>query len=75
MDEHVAHAPAAIGRLGWIQFDCADPECLAGFWAAVLGTDMVARLGSPVWIRGSLRPAGWMAWASGFRRQAGGGAR
>jgi len=36
-----------IGRLGWIQIDCADPERLAPFWATVLGTTIEDRLGDP----------------------------
>ncbi len=34
-----------IGRLGWIQIDCLDPEPLAAFWAEVLGVDVGQRLG------------------------------
>jgi predicted enzyme related to lactoylglutathione lyase len=29
-----------VGRLGWIQIDCADPEALAGFWSEVLGVEI-----------------------------------
>jgi len=29
-----------IGRLGWIQVDCADPVRLATFWSQVLGTEI-----------------------------------
>ena len=36
-----------IGRLRWIQMDSVDPEALAPFWAAVLGTEVEARLGDP----------------------------
>lgn len=45
MSEH--QRPAAIGRLGWIQIDCADPERIAPFWASVLGVEVEARLGDP----------------------------
>jgi predicted enzyme related to lactoylglutathione lyase len=38
---------AAVGRLGWIQVDCADPERIAPFWAAMLGTATEERLGDP----------------------------
>jgi predicted enzyme related to lactoylglutathione lyase len=37
-----------LGRLGWIQIDCADPERLAGFWSAVLGLEIGASSGDPV---------------------------
>ena len=37
----------AIGRLGWIQVDCADPERIAPFWAALLGVSIEDRLGDP----------------------------
>jgi predicted enzyme related to lactoylglutathione lyase len=36
-----------VGRLGWIQIDCADPERLAAFWSEMLGVSIVARLGDP----------------------------
>ncbi len=36
-----------VGRLGWIQTDCHDPERLAGFWGAVLGVEIEGRLGDP----------------------------
>jgi predicted enzyme related to lactoylglutathione lyase len=29
-----------IGRLGWIQIDCADPVALATFWSSVLGAEI-----------------------------------
>ena len=29
-----------VGRIGWIQIDCPDPERLAVFWSAVLGVDV-----------------------------------
>src|SRR5439155_15073815 len=38
---------SAIGRVGWIQIDCPDPERLAAFWTEVLGVDIEGRLGSP----------------------------
>jgi predicted enzyme related to lactoylglutathione lyase len=37
----------AVGRLGWIQVDCADPERLAAFWSVMLGIEVDARLGDP----------------------------
>jgi predicted enzyme related to lactoylglutathione lyase len=36
-----------IGRLGWIQVDCVDPERLAAFWSQVLGLEIDSALGSP----------------------------
>lgn len=36
-----------VGRLGWIQIDCPDPERLAAFWAQVLAVDVASRLGDP----------------------------
>lgn len=36
-----------VGRLGWIQIDCHDPEGLAAFWAAVLGVEIEGPLGDP----------------------------
>ena len=39
--------PIPVGRLGWIQIDCLDPETIAPFWAAVLGTTIEDRLGDP----------------------------
>ena len=36
-----------VGRLGWVQVDCRDPEHLAAFWSAVLGTGVRGRLGNP----------------------------
>jgi predicted enzyme related to lactoylglutathione lyase len=47
----------AVGRLGWIQVDCEDPERLAAFWGAVLGVGIHRRLGEgPQFIY--LEPAG-----------------
>jgi predicted enzyme related to lactoylglutathione lyase len=37
----------AIGRIGWIQIDCPDPERLAAFWTQVLGVEIEGRLGTP----------------------------
>jgi predicted enzyme related to lactoylglutathione lyase len=37
----------AVGRLGAIQVDCADPVLLGRFWAEVLGTEMQEPLGDP----------------------------
>ena len=36
-----------VGRLGWIQIDCADPVRLAAFWSQVLGTEIGEALGEP----------------------------
>ncbi|OLC19960.1 MAG: hypothetical protein AUH33_04725 [Chloroflexi bacterium 13_1_40CM_68_21] len=36
-----------MGRIGWIQIDCPDPERLAAFWTEVLGVVVQGRLGSP----------------------------
>lgn len=37
-----------VGRLGWIQIDCADPEHLATFWSHVLGVEIDSPpLGNP----------------------------
>ena len=36
-----------VGRLGWIQVDCPDPERLAAFWATILGVAIEDRLGDP----------------------------
>ena len=36
-----------IGRLGWIQIDCADPVRLATFWSHVLGAEIGSPLGDP----------------------------
>jgi predicted enzyme related to lactoylglutathione lyase len=37
-----------VGRLGWIQVDCADPEVLASFWSEVLGAQIDSPpLGNP----------------------------
>jgi predicted enzyme related to lactoylglutathione lyase len=36
-----------LGRLGWIQIDCADPVRLAEFWSHVLGVEIDAALGEP----------------------------
>jgi predicted enzyme related to lactoylglutathione lyase len=38
----------AVGRLGWIQIDCADPVGLATFWGAMLGQELDEPLGDPV---------------------------
>jgi predicted enzyme related to lactoylglutathione lyase len=40
-------AAQAVGRLGWIQVACADPERLASFWSQVLAVQIVSRLGDP----------------------------
>jgi len=37
----------AVGRIGWIQIDCPDPERLAAFWSELLGVEIDGRLGSP----------------------------
>ncbi len=36
-----------VGRWGWVQVDCADPELLASFWSAVLGSAIEEPLGDP----------------------------
>jgi predicted enzyme related to lactoylglutathione lyase len=36
-----------IGRLGWIQVDCADPVRLATFWGHLLGREVDLPLGTP----------------------------
>jgi predicted enzyme related to lactoylglutathione lyase len=36
-----------VGRLGWIQIDCADPVGLARFWSHVLGVEIESALGEP----------------------------
>lgn len=41
-------SPGPIGRLGWIQIDCAEPEGLAAFWSQVLSVEIASRLGDPV---------------------------
>ena len=41
-------SPGPIGRLGWIQIDCADPERLAAFLSQVLSVEIASRLGDPV---------------------------
>ena len=38
----------AVGRVGWIQIDCADPVGLATFWGAMLGQAFDEPLGDPV---------------------------
>lgn len=38
----------AVGRLGWIQIDCADPVRQATFWGAMLGQGFDEPLGDPV---------------------------
>jgi len=38
----------AVGRVGWIQIDCADPVGLATFWGAMLGQESDEPLGDPV---------------------------
>ena len=44
---HEVTRPKPVGRLGWIQIDCRDPETIAPFWAALLGTAIEDRLGDP----------------------------
>ncbi len=46
-----------VGRLGWIQIDCADPFALAIFWSQVLGTEIDRPMGDPPHYLG-LIPAG-----------------
>ena len=38
---------AGVGRLGWIQVDCADPVRQADFWSRVLGVEVDDALGDP----------------------------
>ena len=40
-------AMEAVGRLGWIQVDCADPIALAGFWSEMFGVEIGDTLGDP----------------------------
>jgi predicted enzyme related to lactoylglutathione lyase len=56
-----------VGRLGWIQIDCADPVRLAGFWSQVLGVEVATPLGEPPHYLG-LVPAGAGAPAVSFHR-------
>jgi len=35
--------PEPVGRIEAVVVDCADPVALAGFWAALLGTEPVVR--------------------------------
>jgi predicted enzyme related to lactoylglutathione lyase len=37
----------AVGGLEALVIDCADPESLAGFWAAMFGTEIVSRESEP----------------------------
>jgi len=39
--------PEPLGKIGWIQTDCHDPERLAAFWGAVLGVEVEDRIGNP----------------------------
>lgn len=36
-----------VGRLGYVQIDCVDPERMARFWAPLLGTDVQVTYGEP----------------------------
>jgi predicted enzyme related to lactoylglutathione lyase len=56
-----------VGRLGWVQIDCADPDRLAAFWSDVLGLEIDAPLGDPPHYLG-LVPAGPDAPAVSFHR-------
>src|SRR4051794_14770531 len=38
----------AIGTLGWVQVDCADPVRLSAFWAEAPGVGVRGTLGDPV---------------------------
>lgn len=40
-------AVTAVGRLGWVQVDCADPVRLTAFWGALLGQELDVALGDP----------------------------
>jgi predicted enzyme related to lactoylglutathione lyase len=44
----------AVGELNALAIDCADPLQLAGFWAAVLGTEIESSLGDGQYV--DLRP-------------------
>ena len=44
-----------VGRLGWIQIDCADPVRLARFWSHVLGVEIDTALGEPPHYLGLVR--------------------
>ncbi len=37
----------AVGTVGAVIVDCDDPEALAGFWGALLDTEVARRLGDP----------------------------
>ena len=37
----------AVGRIGAVMVDCADPERLAAFWAEVFAVEIEDRLGDP----------------------------
>lgn len=45
MCESMAGSP--VGRLRWIQIDCADPVRLAAFWGEILAVQIDAQLGDP----------------------------
>jgi predicted enzyme related to lactoylglutathione lyase len=36
-----------VGRLGYVQIDCVDPQRLGQFWAALLGTGVQVTYGEP----------------------------
>jgi predicted enzyme related to lactoylglutathione lyase len=36
-----------VGRLGYVQIDCRDPQRLATFWCVVLGTEVMVVYGDP----------------------------
>lgn len=56
-----------VGRLGWIQIDCADPVRLAQFWSHLLGLEIDSALGDPPHYLG-LVPASSGAPAVSFHR-------
>ncbi len=43
----MADTVRSVGRLGWVQVDCADPIRLATFWGAMLGHELDVALGDP----------------------------
>ena len=39
--------------IGYVMFDCHDPDCVATFWQALLGLEFEARRGPYVFLRGT----------------------
>ena len=48
----------ALGRVGWVQIDCADPVSLARFWSQVLGQPLDETDGDPPQYAGIVAPPG-----------------